>query len=303
MALAQREPYASKESGSGSTYYQYPLNLGQNVRGTGQHWIEFKAFDFKKKDQLNWACALYNPGGALSTSFKASWEGDKVGMIGGMADKALSLMKRGGTQVGPPGQSGAGNKPLDGARLLELVKAQTGATGSEAATVGLIKTAGRVGMMVEGTKTVMERDQGAVINPYIVAAYKGPENLRSHDFSFKMMPENSSESHNCMHIARLFKAAMLPSHDGGDSLSAPSMLFGYPDQFTIDFAINGSTLKKQNSLFRIGKSVLTAVDLNFDTESLPLFFEGTQNPVTIDMNLSFMEVEIMYREKVINEGF
>ncbi len=159
MALAQREPYASKESGSGSTYYQYPLNLGQNVRGTGQHWIEFKAFDFKKKGQLNWACALYIPGGALSTSFKAGWEGAKLGMIGGMADKALTLMKKGGGQVGPPGQSGGGNKPLDGARLLDLVKAQTGATGSEAATVGLIKGAGKVGMMVDGAKTVMERDR------------------------------------------------------------------------------------------------------------------------------------------------
>ena len=303
MALAQSEPYASKESGSGSTYYQYPLNLGQKLNPGGQHWIEFKAFDFKKKGQLNWACALYIPGGALSTSFKASWEGAKLGMIGGMADKALSLMKRGGDQVGPPGQSGGGNKPLDGQKLLDLVKAQTGATGSEAATVGLIKGAGRVGMLVEGTKTVMERDQGAVINPYIVAAYKGPEDLRSHDFSFKMMPENSSESHNCMHIARLFRAAMLPSHDGGDTKSAPSMLFGYPDEFTIDFAINGDTLKKQNSLFKIGKSVLTAVDLNFDTESLPLFFEGTQNPVTIDMKLSFMEVEVMYREKVMKQGY
>ena len=118
-----------------------------------------------------------------------------------------------------------------------------------------------------------------------------------------MMPENEKESQNCMHIARLFKAAMLPSHDGGDTKSAPSMLFGYPDEFTIDFAINGDTLKKQNSLFRIGKSVLTAVDLNFDTESLPLFFEGTQNPVTIDMKLSFMEVEVMYREKVIKQGY
>ena len=288
------EPYA----GSGSTYYQYPLNLGHG-HGTGQHWIEFKAIDFKNKTP-NWACALYIPGGALTTSFKAGWEGAKLGMVGGMADKAVSLFKKGESVGSPHGDS---NRPLDATRLQQLVKAQTGATGSEAATVGLIKGAQKVGMVVEGTKTLMERAVGAVINPYIVAAYKGPEDLRSHDFSFKMMPENEKESQNCMHIARLFKAAMLPSHDGGDTKSAPSMLFGYPDEFTIDFAINGDTLKKQNSLFRIGKSVLTAVDLNFDTESLPLFFEGTQNPVTIDMKLSFMEVEVMYREKVIKQGY
>ena len=51
-------------------------------------------------------------------------------------------------------------------------------------------------------------------------------------------------------------------------------------------------------MFNIGKSVLTACELNFDTENVPLFFEGTQYPVTISMKLAFMEVDIMYREKV-----
>ena len=57
-----------------------------------------------------------------------------------------------------------------------------------------------------------------------------------------------------------------------------------------------------NPMFNIGRSVLTSCDLNYTTQDVPLFFEGTQHPVSIDMALSFMEIGVMYREK-IDQGF
>ncbi len=68
----------------------------------------------------------------------------------------------------------------------------------------------------------------------------------------------------------------------------------------ITFYIDGHPLPSgpENPMFNIGKSVLTQCELNFDTENVPLFFDGTQYPVTIAMKLSFMEVDIMYREKI-----
>ena len=57
-----------------------------------------------------------------------------------------------------------------------------------------------------------------------------------------------------------------------------------------------------NPMFSIGRSVLTACDLDYSTESTVLFFEDTQYPVSISMKLSFMELEVMYREK-IEKGF
>ena len=74
--------------------------------------------------------------------------------------------------------------------------------------------------------------------------------------------------------------------------------------FEITFYIGGRKLPSSgdNPMFNIGKSVLTACELNFDTENVPLFFEGTQYPVTIAMKLSFREVEVMYRER-IEHGF
>ena len=76
------------------------------------------------------------------------------------------------------------------------------------------------------------------------------------------------------------------------------MLFGYPDIFKITFFIDGRTTKGPDPMFNIGKSVLTGCELNYDTENIPLFFDGTQNPVSISMKLSFMETEVMFREKV-----
>ena len=141
----------------------------------------------------------------------------------------------------------------------------------------------------------------------MVAAYKGPTDMREHKFSFKMLPQSSSESATCVKIVQAFKRAMLPSHTGGENTTAPSMLFGYPDQFTIEYYIDGHALPRDkngisNPMFNIGRSVLTACDLNYTTQDVPLFFDGTQYPVSIDMQLSFMELGVMYREK-IDQGF
>jgi hypothetical protein len=97
---------------------------------------------------------------------------------------------------------------------------------------------------------------------------------------------------------------MLPSHSGANSADAPGMLFGYPDQFEVSFFVNGDEMPKtsSNPMFSIGRSVLTACDLDYATESTALFFDDTQYPVSISMKLSFMELEVMHRGK-IQAGF
>ena len=97
---------------------------------------------------------------------------------------------------------------------------------------------------------------------------------------------------------------MLPAHVGGDNATAPTGLFGYPDEFEISFTVNGTELPKNgtNPMFNIGRSVLTNCELSYTTQDTVLFFEGTQYPVTISMSLSFMEIEIMHRSKIQNKG-
>ena len=285
-----------------TTYLEYPSTIGaegtsSRAGGGGiQHWISFKAFDFKSKGSQTLDIALYIPSDALQTSYKSSYEAASLGAVGGGLDKAVSKF-----QDAPENASG-----LEG--LKTLIKAQASATGSEMGTVSLLKGAEKAaGLGLGDTKTLMEQATGAVMNPYMVAAYKGPSDMREHKFSFKMLPKSSAESATCVKIVQAFKRAMLPSHTGGENKTAPSMLFGYPDQFTIEYYIDGHALPRDkngisNPMFNIGRSVLTACDLNYTTQDVPLFFDNTQYPVSIDMQLSFMEIGVMYREKV-DQGF
>ena len=119
-----------------------------------------------------------------------------------------------------------------------------------------------------------------------------------------MMPEDVGESAKCVEIANAFKEAMLPAHVGGDNKTSPTGLFGYPDEFEIFFTVGGTRLpkNKDNPMFNIGRSVLTNCELSYTTQDTVLFFEGTQFPVTVNMALTFMEIEIMYRTKVSHKG-
>ena len=269
-------------------YLEYPSNIGGMANQT-DNWIAFESFNFKsQKPSLN--IALYIPGGALNTSYKSDYETVSLGGLGAAADQAVSAMqKKGG---------------MDVTALIKTISAQTSGLASEGTKVGLLKMGERANILQEGAKTIMERAQGAVLNPFLVAAYKGPADMRTHDFDFQMLPQDVNESKVCVKIVNAFKKSMLPSHGGGDSATAPSMLFGYPDTFTISFYVNGKALPSDgsNPMFNIGKSVLTGCELSFDTENVPLFFDNSQYPVSISMKLSFMELEVMHRGKIL-KGF
>ena len=216
-----------------------------------------------------------------------------MGMLGHAGSKALDAV------FAPNSQENVAT------RLKTLLKSTTDALGSEGKAVAMIEAGkGAEKFGGAGAKTLMEQKTGAVLNPYMTAAYKGPSDMRSHDFTFQMMPQSINESKQCMKICKAFRRAMLPAHGGGDSSTAPSMLFGYPDEFEIRFAIDGRVVPNNsaNPLFRIGKSVLTQCDLDFGTENVPLFFDDTQHPASIEMKLTFMEVEVLHREKV-DKGF
>ena len=296
-----------------TTYLEYPSTIGAGE--VGNNWIAFNAFDFKDKSALSFSIALYIPPDALKTGYKSSYESASLGAVGGVADAAADVFQRktieGTVESRGAGGAGATTGGQKGglAGLQELMKAQASATGSEAKTVAMLTGAKMIPATLNlgDTKTLMERTTGAVINPYMVAAYKGPTDMREHKFSFKMLPQSLAESKTCAKIVNEFKKAMLPSHrDNADTKTAPSMLFGYPDEFTIEYYVNGKKLKHSetnpNPMFNVGRSVLTACDLNYTTQDVPLFFDNSQYPVSISMALSFQEIGVMYREK-IDQGF
>jgi hypothetical protein len=258
-----------------TTYLEYPPSIGQSLK----HWVSFKAFDFRKHHNTL-DIALYIPPDALATSYKSDYEAAALGQIVGRGVEAI--------------RASGGSAETMSKNIMATAAATKGATSD------IVKQA----VTPASLKTAMQVVTGEVLNPYIVAAYKGPTQMREHKFSFKMMPEDVGESAKCVKIANAFKEAMLPAHVGGDNQTAPSGLFGYPDEFEISFTVNGRELPKTgaNPMFNIGRSVLTNCELSYTTQDTVLFFEGTQYPVTISMSLSFMEIETMHRSKIQNKG-
>jgi hypothetical protein len=257
------------------TTLSWPPGLGENT--DLQHWIEFKSYVFNKPTN-NLNIALFIPPDALSTSYKSEYEASSLGEAG------LNFLRT--------GESPSGKEPsIASASWDALTAAGQSFTNFQKIAAEL------VGMASDGAQKAMLMKTGTVLNPYIISTYKGPSEMRDHTFTFKMMPKNSGDSKRITKIVNGFKNAMLPDHVGGTPQDTPLGMFTYPDEFVIEYYINGKKLPTDNTnpMFRIGKSVLTACELDYTTQDTTLFFEGTQNPVSVEMKLAFTEINVMYR--------
>ena len=257
------------------TTLSWPPGLGEGA--DLKHWINFKSFVFNKADP-NLDIALFIPPDALSTSYKSDYETSEMGEAG------MNFIQS--------KQSASGKEPSIVSGALDALSAGAGSFANWRKQ--LLHS---IGTISDGAQKAMLMKTGTVLNPYIISTYKGPSEMRDHTFTFKMMPKNSGDSLRITKIVNGFKNAMLPDHKGGVPEDTPMGMFTYPDEFEIEYYINGAMLPTDDSnpLFRIGRSVLTACELDYTTQDTTLFFEGTQNPVSIEMKLAFTEISIMYR--------
>ena len=253
----------------------WPPGLGNDDL---QHWIQFKSFKFNTKTvQLD--CALFIPPDAMTTAYKSEYESTSMGEAG------LRFLRT--------GESASGKEPTIWSTTMAALSA-----GAQSMMNFEKLAQSMVGKVNDGAEKAMSMKAGQILNPYIISTYKGPTDMRDHTFTFKMMPKNTIDSQNITKIVNAFKNAMLPGHKGGVSQDTPMGMFTYPDEFEVEYYINGKMLPMDNSnpLFRIGRSVLTACELDYTTQDTTLFFEGTQNPVTVEMKLAFTEINVLYRE-------
>ena len=162
-----------------------------------------------------------------------------------------------------------------------------------AATAVGAKVAGGLGGLLalagtsQGVGAGLSVDSGAAINPHLAVVFQGV-GFRSHQFTYKFIARNQDESDVIKNIINTFKFFMLPSFAGGSSLA-----FNYPDEFEIKFAEQISPY-----LYDIGTCVLKDVSVNYNGEGIPLFFENSGAPVSIELSLSFQETQIYTKERL-----
>ena len=260
----------------------FPPTLGNEV-AAGQHYMMIDSYESNNATASGALGAhlssigLYIPTGSLKTSFTGNYEGKEgaalkaaTGATGRNAFESLKNLKF--------SQDSAADVVKDVGAIFD---------------VGGSALQGIVGQLAD--KTGFISASGNTPNNYMALVYGGPNEFRQHSFGFKFFPRNRAESNTVKDIIEEFKRGTLPRMAlGSGSKTGKNLLdpfFKSPRQHTIKFMKGGvTTAGNQNPyLFKIGKSVITAMDINYDPQT-SVSFHNDGSPVSIDLSLTFKEI-------------
>ena len=146
------------------------------------------------------------------------------------------------------------------------------------------------------TKNIIQKFTGKVINKRQEQLFNNMK-FRSHQFSYIFIPRNEQESLNINEIIRLFKTHMHPELNGS---SGGSSLLITPAEFDIEFMHKEA---ENVSLSRITTCALQSIDVNYTQIGEFIAFDGTDNPVAIGLDMTFVELEPLTRNMVQDGGY
>ncbi len=243
----------------------------------------------KGKDEILQSIVLPIPGN-LAVAYAAQYESTGLGILG-----AMSAGRIGGTTL----KSGVKDAVSQISNKVKSVNSDSQSVGEllaiggvAAATTGIgaksmlgaaLIGAGGISSVVTGQLL----QAGLAINPHQAQVFRGVD-FRSHQFDYKFVARNQTESNTLRSIITAFRQAMLPGNAIGSSEGSAGLAFTYPEEFTLSFAPGIASY-----LYSIGRSVLTTMNITYNGENIPIFFEQTQAPVSITMSLTFQETQVL----------
>jgi hypothetical protein len=127
--------------------------------------------------------------------------------------------------------------------------------------------------------------EGIAINPHTAVLFDNV-NFREFGFTYKFIARNAEESTAIKNVINTFEKAMHPSIGFGGGV-----FFEYPEEFDIEFSS-----RINPHLFNVNRSVLKSISVNYNGENIPIFFEETGAPVSIEVSLQFQETKILTKE-------
>ena len=127
-------------------------------------------------------------------------------------------------------------------------------------------------------------EQGIALNPNTAVQFD-TVNLRTFEFTFKMVAESSEEAQQIFRIENLFRKALYPTRQGA--------LLKYPPTFKIQF-LHGDQINPY--MPRIMESYLVGLNTVYNASSNMYHADGS--PSEVDVTLSFQETELITREKL-----
>jgi len=272
----------------------------------GDHFMVFRVFQSTRESRTRQIAskstlrtiALPVPNN-LQTSYSANYDNQELGLLGAgaagkisgaQASQAMTDIATGIQNKSTSALDTMANKNLSADDAVRL--GTTGATVAGVAGAGI--AAGVVGaaLGIGGAENVVQGlmlNEGTAINPHMAVLFKGV-GFREHQFSYKFTARSQEESIMLDNIIKAFEFHMHPNYKAG------SLAFDYPDEFDISFSP-----EIQPYLYKIHNSVLKNFSVNYNGENMPLFFEQTGAPVSVEITLGFQETKIITKEST-NEG-
>jgi len=235
----------------------------------------------------------------LQTSYSANYQNQELGLLGAgaagkiNAQQGIAAAKDIGAAVQSKLSGAMGALSGEGISNDDAVRAASvGATVAGISAAGVL--AGPIGaaLSLGGAESVVQGillNEGTAINPHLAVLFEGV-GFREHQFSYKFIARSQEESVMIDNIIKSFEFHMHPNYKAG------TLAFDYPDEFEISFSDSIAPY-----LYKIHNSVLKTFSVNYNGENLPLFFEQTGAPVSVEITLGFQETKIITKEST-NEG-
>ena len=229
----------------------------------------------------------------LGVSYGADYENAELGAFGAAITGGLDTAGAGNDVANLLKQKFQGLKSELKGGEGDSLKEAAGIGAAVAATAIGASAGGAVGALAAGitggaAAQAIGKKEGLALNPHMAVLFKGV-GFREHSFTYKFVARNSEESEQIKKIINTFKYHMHPDYFAGN------ISFSYPDEFQINFADAISS-----NLYSIGKSVLKGLDVNYNSQGMPLFFEDTGAPVSIEVTLNFQEIKIITKSDMDN---
>lgn len=131
------------------------------------------------------------------------------------------------------------------------------------------------------------RNMGKALNPNEYMQYKTTQ-LRTFTFNWKFLPDSIQESLDCEDIIRIFRAAAHAHRKSPVTLTVP-------DQVVISF--HGTS-----GIPALPPLVISNVSVTYNPNSAS-FFKQNNNPVEMDLSVTFNEIMPIYRDDVETKGY
>ena len=234
----------------------------------------------KTTKRITDSVAIYLPPN-VQDSTTAGYTGAATGIVGAAAAGAFGVARSMGEKDYEAAATG----------LVDAAKAIVGEAAIKAATEITEAISG-----AEGTRGLINKAFGQADNPYMEVLFDAM-NLRTFTYNFTFSPRNREETEDVQKIIALFRFHMSPELKG-----AANRFLTIPSEFDIHYMYQAEDgIANENLHYpKIATCVLQSVNTNFTPNGVKSHHDGS--PVTITMDLSFLETETITKDH-INDGF